>query len=65
MKQCVLSFIDSFSKINGREPIESEIIDNLKDQLDSDKIKEILVKLNEQKQGQEQSVVMDAIIQIV
>lgn len=65
MKQFVLTFIDSFSKMNGREPIESEIIDNLKDQLDSDKIKDILVKINEQKQGQEQSVVMDAIIQIV
>ena len=65
MKQFVLTFIDSFSKINGREPIESEIIDNLKDQLDSDKIKDILVKLNEQKQGQGQSVVVDTIIEIV
>ena len=46
MKQIILTFMDSFSKINGRDPIDSEIIDNLKDQLDPDKIKYILSKIN-------------------
>ena len=61
IKQFILTFIDSFSKIHGREPIESEIIDNLKDQLDSDKIKYMLVKLNEQKVVKKE----DSIIEIV
>lgn len=51
MKQYVIIFIDSFSKINGREPMESEIVDNLKDQLDldPDKIKHILYKIKNEK----------------
>lgn len=68
MKQFILTFIESFSKINGREPIESEIVDNLKDQLDSDKIKDILVKIrNEQgrQQQQQQQQVTDSIAEIV
>lgn len=57
MKQFVLTFMDSFSKINGRHPIESEIIDNLKDQLDPDKIKHILSKIkNEQMVKKEDSI---------
>jgi flagellar basal body-associated protein FliL len=70
MKQFILTFIDSFSKVNGREPIESEIVDNLKDQLDTDKIKDILVKIRNEGQGQQQQQqqqqpVTDSIAEIV
>lgn len=68
MKQFILTFIDSFSKINGRDPIESEIIDNLKDQLSSEKIKYILVKIRNgqgQQQQQQQQTVTDSIAEIV
>jgi hypothetical protein len=64
IKQVVLTFIDSFSKINGREPMESEIIDNLKDQIDPDKIKHILYEQGRQQQQQRQQVT-DSIIEIV
>jgi hypothetical protein len=42
MKEYVVQFAVAFSKINGREPIEGEIIDNLKDQLDIGKLKDII-----------------------
>ena len=42
MKDYVVQFADAFSKINGREPTEGEIIDNLKDQLDISKLKDII-----------------------
>ena len=41
MKKIIEKFMEDFTKINGREPIESEIIDNLKDQLTVDEIKQI------------------------
>ena len=42
MKEYVVQFADAFSKINGREPTEGEIIDNLKDQLDISKLRDII-----------------------
>jgi hypothetical protein len=62
MKQYVLIFIDSFSKINGREPMESEIVDNLKDQLDPDKIKHILFKIKNEPLSIIKKKVVDAFI---
>jgi hypothetical protein len=38
----IKDFIDSFMSLNNRDPMESEIIDNLKDKIDVDKIKKIL-----------------------
>jgi hypothetical protein len=43
-------FIDDFEKINGRDPIESEIIDNLKEQIDIVQIKDISFKIFNEKQ---------------
>lgn len=45
MKKFVSTFMESFEQINGRAPLESEIIDNLKDQLDVDKIKQMIDKI--------------------
>jgi predicted metal-dependent RNase len=50
LKKFIEKFIDDFVKINGREPIESEIVDNLKEQLDIEKIKEIFNKILNEKQ---------------
>ena len=41
-KRIVLDFIKLFRDLNNREPIETEIIDNLKDKIDPDTIREIL-----------------------
>lgn len=38
----IKDFIESFMSLNNREPMESEIIDNLKDKIDVNKIKKIL-----------------------
>ena len=38
----IKEFVDSFISLNNREPMESEIIDNLKDKIDINKIKKIL-----------------------
>jgi hypothetical protein len=38
----IKEFIESFMSLNNREPMESEIIDNLKDKIDVNKIKKIL-----------------------
>jgi hypothetical protein len=54
IKQFILTFVDSFSKLNGREPMVSEIVDNLKDQLAPDKIKDILSKIKDEQQQQQQ-----------
>jgi hypothetical protein len=40
--KAIKEFIDSFISLNNREPMESEIIDNLKDKIDVNKIKKIL-----------------------
>jgi hypothetical protein len=49
MKNLVETFMDDFTKMNGREPIESEIIDNLKEQIDVLEIKQIMVKILNEK----------------
>jgi hypothetical protein len=38
----VMNFMDSFAKLNGREPVESELIDNLKEQMEIEQIKKIV-----------------------
>lgn len=38
----IKEFVSSFISLNNREPMESEIIDNLKDKIDVNKIKKIL-----------------------
>ena len=39
-----MDFIQSFVQLNNREPMESEIMDNLKDKIDISIIKNILEK---------------------
>ena len=41
-KKIVTDFIILFNNLNNREPMESEIIDNLKDKIDTNTIKKIL-----------------------
>jgi hypothetical protein len=50
IRNFIEKFIDDFSKINGRDPIESEIVDNLKEQLDIEIIKEVSSKILNEKQ---------------
>jgi len=38
----IKDFVDSFVSLNNRDPMESEIIDNLKDKIDINKIKKLL-----------------------
>jgi hypothetical protein len=38
--------MEDFTQINGRQPVDSEIIDNLKDQLDIDQIKQIIEQIS-------------------
>jgi len=52
LKSFIEKFIDDFAKINGRDPIESEIVDNLKEQLDIEIIKEISGKIFKEKQNE-------------
>jgi uncharacterized membrane protein len=40
--QIVNDFIESFTNLNNREPMETEILDNLKDKIDVATIKKIL-----------------------
>ena len=40
--KAVTDFIDHFKKLNNREPMETEIFDNLKDKVDIETIKKIL-----------------------
>jgi len=40
----IKDFIESFVNLNNREPMESEIIDNLKDKIDINIIKKVLQK---------------------
>jgi len=49
MKKFVETFMDDFTKMNGREPIESEIIDNLKEQIEIVQIKQIMGKIFNEK----------------
>ena len=42
----VIDFIDLFKNLNNREPLESEIIDNLKDKISSEIIRSVLNKNN-------------------
>jgi len=50
-KKFVLQFIEEFTLVNGREPIDTEITDNLKDQMDIYQIKQITERIKaEQKE---------------
>jgi hypothetical protein len=49
MKQFIETFMNDFMKMNGRDPIESEIIDNLKEQIDIAQIKQITEKILNEK----------------
>jgi hypothetical protein len=42
----VMDFIDLFKNLNNREPMETEVIDNLKDKMSIEIIKNILNKNN-------------------
>jgi hypothetical protein len=46
MKQIVSTFKKEFMEIRGRDPIDSETIDNLKDKIDVKTITAILEELN-------------------
>jgi hypothetical protein len=48
-RKFVIKFIDDFIRVNGRDPIDSEIIDNLKDQLDVTQLKQITEKIKIEK----------------
>ena len=48
-KKFVIKFIEEFVRVNGREPIDSEIVDNLKDQLDVSQLKQITEKIKTEK----------------
>jgi uncharacterized membrane protein len=50
IRNFIEKFINDFEKINGRDPIESEIIDNLKDQIDIAQIKDVSIKIFNEKQ---------------
>ena len=54
-RKMVLDFINLFISLNNREPMETEIIDNLKDKLDINTVKKIVednkflnVKMNDE-----------------
>ena len=49
MKKFVETFMDDFTKMNGRDPIESEIVDNLKEQIEIVQIKHIIGKIINEK----------------
>jgi hypothetical protein len=49
MKLFVETFINDFTKMNGREPIESEIVDNLKEHVEISQIKQITEKIFNEK----------------
>jgi hypothetical protein len=42
----VSDFINLFKSLNNREPMESEVVDNLKDKIEVSKIKTIIENLN-------------------
>jgi hypothetical protein len=42
----VTDFINTFKQLNNRDPMESEIVDNLKDKLDTEQIKQIFYGVN-------------------
>jgi hypothetical protein len=46
MKQYVINFISEFQTVQGREPITSEIIDNLKDKIDTTTLTTIINDIN-------------------
>jgi hypothetical protein len=46
MKQIVINFISEFQTVQGREPITSEIIDNLKDKIDTITLTTIINDIN-------------------
>jgi hypothetical protein len=46
IKTFIEKFMEDFTQINGRQPVDSEIIDNLKDQLDIDQIKQIIEQIS-------------------
>ena len=50
MRKFIEKFMDDFGKMNGREPIESEIIDNLKDQIEITQIKQMAETILNDKQ---------------
>jgi hypothetical protein len=61
IQKFIEKFIDDFNVINGRDPIESEIVDNLKDQLDIELIKEILSKIYIEKEKEKEKVITSEI----
>jgi hypothetical protein len=42
----VSDFINLFKSLNNREPMEGEVVDNLKDKIEVSKIKTIMENLN-------------------
>jgi hypothetical protein len=46
MKQIVTTFISEFQTVQGREPISSEIIDNLKDKIEMKTLTAIIEEVN-------------------
>ena len=48
MKQIVVTFKSEFEQVQGREPISSEIIDNLKDKIDVKTLTTIIDDLNKE-----------------
>jgi hypothetical protein len=50
IQKFIEKFIHEFNTLNGRNPIESEIVDNLKDQLDVELIKNISTKIYNEKE---------------
>jgi hypothetical protein len=46
MKQIVTTFISEFQTVQGREPISSEILDNLKDKIDPKTLSAIIEEVN-------------------
>ena len=62
MRKFIEKFMDDFGKMNGREPIESEIIDNLKDQIEITQIKQMAETILNDKQltQKQESVVYES-----
>lgn len=65
MKQFVETFMNDFTKMNGRDPIESEIVDNLKDHLEIVQIKHITEKIFNEKNKNRSNLVEGELTNIV
>ena len=62
MKQIVSTFKQEFMEIRGRHPIDSEIIDNLKDKIDVKTITAILEELNREHTRSQSLVTTDSMV---